>query len=128
VNDESGFWKMATLSGRSIIGFRDGAGTGERFYASIPATGDRGETGFLPATAEETDLAVRLASDAFADFRKTSARERGAFLRRIAAQLDAHVDELVESAARETGLPKPRFQGETARTTGQLCMFAEVIE
>ena len=38
------------------------------------------------------------------------------------------MDELVERAEQETALPKPRLQSETARTSGQLRLFAKVVE
>jgi hypothetical protein len=41
------------LSGRSIIGFQSGTGTGEAFHASNPKTGERLEPDFFSATGEE---------------------------------------------------------------------------
>ena len=66
--------------------------------------------------------------EAFAIYSQTSGREKGKFLRTIAAKIEGAVDGLVERAEQESALPKPRLQGETARTCGQLRLFAEVVE
>ena len=51
-----------------------------------------------------------------------------ASLRAIADELTADGAAIVERAQLETGLPKGRLEGELARTTGQLRLFAEVAE
>jgi 2,5-dioxopentanoate dehydrogenase len=116
------------LSGVSMIGFRDGNHSAELFYATNPATGQPLHPGYAPATAEEIDLAANLAFDAFATFSRTSGRERGAFLRKIAAKIESIAGEIVERARLETALPETRLQGEVARTCGQLRLFAQVAE
>lgn len=116
------------LSGRSMIGFGEGRGSGEPFYATNPATGQQLQPAFASATPEETDLAAKLASDAFATFCRTPGRERGAFLRTIAAKIEWIAGEIVERARLETALPEARLQGETARTCAQLRLFAQVAE
>jgi NADP-dependent aldehyde dehydrogenase len=119
---------MTKIAGRSLIGFREGNGSGGLLYASNPTTGQRLEPGFIPATAEEVDLAVRQASQAFAAYSRTTGRERGAFLRAIAAKIESISAEIVDRAQQETALPQARLQGETARTCAQLRLFAEVAE
>ena len=119
---------IANLSGRSLIGFREGAGTGELLYATDPTTGQRLQPGFIPATGEEVELAARLAAEAFEVYRRTPGRERGAFLRKIAAKIESIAEEVIERAGQETALPRARLQGETARTCGQLRLFAQVAE
>ncbi|MFZ0955527.1 MAG: aldehyde dehydrogenase (NADP(+)) [Candidatus Sulfotelmatobacter sp.] len=119
---------MAKLSGRSLIGFREGGGSSEPLYATDPTTGQRLQPGFISATAEEVDLAVCLAAEAFGLYSRTSGGERGAFLRKIAAKIESIADEVVERAGKETALPPARLQGETARTCAQLRLFAEVAE
>jgi alpha-ketoglutaric semialdehyde dehydrogenase len=119
---------MTKLSGRSLIGFREGTGTGEAMYATNPATGERVQPGFIPATAEEVELAARLASDGFDVYRHSSGKARGAFLRTIAAKIEAIAGDVIERAALETALPFARLQGETARTCAQLRLFAQVAE
>jgi len=116
------------LSGRSLIGFESGTATHEVFYATNPKSGERLEPGFFAASPDEVDRAMSLSHQAFATYDRVSARDRGAFLRTIAANIESIAEELVERAEEETALPKPRLQGETARTCGQLRMFAQVAE
>lgn len=116
------------LAGRSLIGFREGAGAGEAHCATDPTTGRALQPGFIPATAEEVELAARLAAEAFDVYRRVSGRERGALLRKIAATIESIAGEVVERAMQETALPQARLQGETARTCAQLRLFAQVAE
>ncbi|MFI6673330.1 aldehyde dehydrogenase (NADP(+)) [Kribbella sp. NPDC050470] len=53
---------------------------------------------------------------------------RAGWIRAVADALDAAADELVPIAMRESSLPEPRLRGEVARSTGQLRMFADVLE
>src|SRR5579862_820731 len=117
-----------TLNGRSLVGFREGMGELENFYAINPATGERLDPAFSPATPDEVESAAHLASESFLTYARTSGRERGAFLRRMAANIEGRASDLVERAHLETALPKPRLQSETARTCGQLRLFAQVAE
>jgi len=116
------------LIGRSLIGFREGAGSGDPSYATNPVTGQRLEPGFIPASSEEVDLAARLSAEAFDVYRRLPGRARGAFLRKIAANIEAIASEIVERAGQETALPAGRLQAETARTCNQLRLFARVAE
>jgi 2,5-dioxopentanoate dehydrogenase len=119
---------MTKLSGRSLIGFREGAGSGDPLYARDPKTGQQLQPPFIPATDDEVDRAVRLAADAFKTYGRTTGRERGAFLRKIAEKIEAISADIVERAAQETALPVARLQSETARTCNQLRLFAQVAE
>ena len=119
---------MTKLAGRSLIGFRQGNGSGEPVCATDPATGHCLQPGFIAATKEEVDLAARLSSEAFVAYSRTPGRVRGAFLRTIATKIESIAGEIVERAGRETALPPARLQGETARTCAQLRLFAEVAE
>lgn len=119
---------ITKLTGRSLIGFEEGTGSGEPLYAWNPTTGNQLEPAFIPAVAEEIERAVQLAAKAFDVYSRTSGRERGAFLRTIATKIESITNEIVERAAQETALPVTRLQGEIARTCGQLRMFAQVAE
>jgi 2,5-dioxopentanoate dehydrogenase len=119
---------MTKLSGRSLIGFRDGAGSGEAMYATNPVTGEPLLPGFIPATADEAELAARLSAEAFEVYQRISGRDRGAVLRAIAARIESIADDVIERAAQETALPQARLQAETARTCAQLRLFAQVAE
>lgn len=78
------------------------------------------------ATLNVTDLTAAAAAAAGPAAAATDA-ERARWLRGMADALDAHRDELVEIAERETHLGSARLAGEVARTTGQLRLFADVI-
>ena len=116
-----------SISGRSIIGFRRGTGT-RSFRAANPRTGEHLPPDFFSAEPDEIDRASSLARDAFAIYSRTSGRERGRFLRTIAAKIEGAGDVIAERAELETALPKKRLQSETVRTCDQLRLFAEVVE
>jgi len=119
---------MAKLTGRSIVGFADGDEVAERFYGINPANGQRLQPGYSPAKAADVEHAAQLAAEAFRIYGRTSGRERGALLRAIAANIESLTSELVERAHQETALPPGRLEAETARTCGQLRLFAQVAE
>src|ERR1700691_3162105 len=119
--------------GTSIIGFRDGnagkagdAGNGA-FQAFAPATGQKIEPAFHSATAEEVDLAVRLAAEACVEFGRVSGAKKAEFLEMIAARIEAQTESLVTRATQESALSLARLQSETGRTCTQLRMFAKVV-
>src|ERR1039458_3106358 len=119
---------MAKLTGRSLIGFRQGNGSGEPLCATDPTTGHSLQPGFIAATKEEVDLAACFASEAFVAYSRTPGRVRGAFLRTIATKIESIAGEIIDRAGQETALPQARLQGETARTCAQLRLFAQVAE
>ena len=116
------------ISGQSIIGFRSSANGGPSFHATNPRTGEQLPGEFFSSGTDEVNLAADLAHKAFGVYSRLSGREKGKFLRTIAAKIEGAVDALVERAEQETALPKARLQGETARTCGQLRLFAQVVE
>jgi NADP-dependent aldehyde dehydrogenase len=119
---------ITKISGRSLIGFRQGSRSREPHYATDPTTGQHLEPGFIAPTIEEVELAVQLAADAFPLYSRTSGKERAKLLRKIAENIEAITPDIVERAGKETALPQARLQSETARTCGQLRLFAQVAE
>jgi NADP-dependent aldehyde dehydrogenase len=117
-----------TLQGLSIIGAERGKPNGKATPATNPVTGAPLEPGYYWATTAEVDLAARLASEAFAEYRTWPARKRAALLRAIADQFEAQAAAVIERALLETALPQARLQGETQRTCGQLRLFASLLE
>ena len=79
------------------------------------------------ASAVEIDQAVDAADAAFFEYRAKTAEERAAFLERIADEIGALGEALIETAHQETALPVARLIGERARTVGQLRLFAGVV-
>ncbi|HBC8970644.1 aldehyde dehydrogenase (NADP(+)) [Raoultella ornithinolytica] len=90
----------------------DGEATGHRFY---------------PASREEAALAAQAAAQAFAAYSGTSPETRARFLETIADELDGLGESFFAIAHAETALPLARLQGERARTSGQLRMFAGLL-
>ena len=116
------------LLGRSLVAGDAATVHGSEFHAYSPQDGHALESTFYSATIEDVDRAVVAATDAFAVFAATSGEERGRFLRSIADGIDASASDLIEQAHLETALPRPRLTGEIARTSGQLRLFAQVVE
>lgn len=79
-------------------------------------------------TTEELETLAAAAAAAAPVWRRSTASERASWLRAAADALDAARDELVVIADEETRLGAARLSGEVARTTGQLRLFASVVE
>jgi NADP-dependent aldehyde dehydrogenase len=116
------------LLGKSFLGTTRAASDGGCFRATNPTTGATLEPVYCSATSTEIDEAVQRATEAFETYSQASGKSRASFLRRIADGLDAHKEELAERAHLETALPMPRLLGEVGRTSGQMRLFAGVVE
>lgn len=116
-----------SILGTSYIGATRGARTGQTFQAVNPGNGTSIEPPYHAATSEELDRACRLAAVAFPVYRKQTGRARAAFLSRIADEIEALGDALLERFVAESGLPAGRAQAERARTCGQLRLFADLV-
>jgi NADP-dependent aldehyde dehydrogenase len=116
------------LTGQSFIGSQRGALGGTPIHAINPATGEQLDPVYSSVSAAETDCAVQLAAQAFPVYAAASGKTKGALLRQIADGLDAIQQQLAERAHLETALPMPRLLGEVSRTSGQLRLFASVVE
>lgn len=115
------------ISGRLLLGGDAVQGTAEAFRAFNPTTGELMEPEFYGASAKQVDQACRLAAQAFDTYRNTSLESRAAFLEAIAQAILDLGDELIERTMAESGLPRPRIEGERGRTVGQLRLFATVV-
>ncbi len=115
-------------TGFSLIDSAPQDGTGVRFRAIDPSTGSALEPEFVSASTQEVERAAELAAAAAPHLAAVSPRERATFLRTIADELTADGAAIIERAQLETGLPRPRLEGELARTAGQLRLFADVVE
>jgi alpha-ketoglutaric semialdehyde dehydrogenase len=80
------------------------------------------------ATIEDVDRAMKASWQAFAVYKKQTLKERSAFLKNIAAEMNAVSEVLVDTASRETNLPIPRLKVEFKRTLFQLTSYAEACE
>ncbi len=116
------------LTGLSYLGFQRSAVGGVTFTGKAAAGGEDLPGVFHSASSAEMEAAVKLATEAFPAFRDLDGKARGAFLRQIAANIEGLGQTLTDRAMAETGLPEPRIKGETARTCGQLRLFAGMVE
>ncbi len=116
------------LLGTSIIGFSRSQSTTPCGHAVNPATGEALAPQILAASASEVETAVQLAAGAFAAYSSLTGKQRGGFLRAIATRIEAIAEDIAARGPLETGLPEARLRGETGRTTGQLRLFASLIE
>jgi 2,5-dioxopentanoate dehydrogenase len=116
------------ITGEMLIGSRAVRGTDKPLKAFNPTTGeDIPAPTFGSGTADDVDAACKLAAAAFDPYRSLPLSVRATFLERVADGIAALGDALTERAHAETGLPKPRLEGERGRTVGQLKLFAQEV-
>jgi 2,5-dioxopentanoate dehydrogenase len=116
-----------SLHGRSIIAGNLSNTSGRTFQPVSPLDTLELTPVFHEGTFEDVEHAARHAEEAFAIFRRTTAEQRAALLDKIAEEILALGDDLLERCHRETGLPLDRLTGERGRTCGQLKLFASVL-
>lgn len=100
-------------------------GNAETFENS-PIAGAADE--FAKGEPDHVDKAVKRAEAAFQSYAALPRAKRAVFLRTIAEEIDERGEQITMIAMKETGLPEARLNGERARTTGQLRLFADHIE
>jgi NADP-dependent aldehyde dehydrogenase len=115
------------ISGKLLLGAETVQGTGDSFRAFNPSTGETLQPDFFGASADQVAQACKLAAESFDAYRSTSLEERAAFLEAIAQAIMDLGDELIDRTVAESGLPRPRIEGERGRTVGQLRLFATVV-
>ncbi|WP_324764283.1 aldehyde dehydrogenase (NADP(+)) (plasmid) [Sinorhizobium meliloti] len=113
-----------TPKGKHLVAgeWLDGEGT----FPSAPAHGPAHD--FAVGTVELVNRACEATEEAFWTYGYSSRKERAAFLRAIADEIEARAEAITEIGSQETGLPEARLNGERGRTTGQLRLFADHIE
>ncbi|QMU70722.1 NADP-dependent succinic semialdehyde dehydrogenase [Streptacidiphilus sp. P02-A3a] len=92
-----------------------------------PATGETLET-FTPHTAEEVEIALTRASEAFAVHRLTSFDERAALLRAAADALESELEDTARTMTVEMGKPLAQARGEVAKCVKAMRWYAERAE
>lgn len=83
---------------------------------------------FNESTSSEIETIMQHAWNAFHVYRKFSLKQRAAFMKAIAVELENCGDALIHTAMNETNLPEARLRGERARTIFQLNSYAEACE
>lgn len=112
---------------KHIIGYEESGDSKDVFYSINPSGKESNAVSFAKATADEVNRAAVKATAAFAVYRKLPPARKAAFLEAIATELENCGDELITTCMQETALPRARLEGERARTTGQLRMFAALV-
>lgn len=116
----------AAAGGQFIAGERVAAGR-DIIHSLCAATGEPTGHDYAQATPEEARLSAQAAAAAFPAYSQTDSAQRARFLNAIADEIDALDDSFLQLAHLETALPLPRLQGEKARTSGQLRLFARLL-
>lgn len=107
-----------------LAGAWTGADSGETFSVMDPATGR--QLAEVPRMgAAETRRAVAAAAGAWPAWRRLTAKERGAVLRRWADLMHAHADDLATLMTAEEGKPLHEARGEVAYAASFLEWFGE---
>ncbi|WP_020526309.1 aldehyde dehydrogenase (NADP(+)) [Flexithrix dorotheae] len=115
------------IEGKQQIGNEQSAKSGMSFFAKNPKDNTNLEVEFYEASKAEVDAAVNLAQKAFEIYKRKSAREKADFLDKIAEEILALGDTLIERCMLETALPEGRLVGERGRTVNQLKAFSKVL-
>jgi 2,5-dioxopentanoate dehydrogenase len=116
-----------TLTGHSLIAGQTVVGDGKTAFGFNPATNEQLDPAYSLITEDQLKLATAAAADAYPSFSTLDPETHAGFLDAIADNIEAIGEELIVRAGQETGLPAARLQGERARTTGQLRLFANVV-
>ena len=118
---------MNAYAGHNFINGARSAQGHSRLHSFDASTGQELPGFFTEATQEEVDAAAQSAAVAYPPYRTLPASRRAAFLDAIADELDGLDDDFIATVCRETALPAARIQGERARTSGQMRLFAKVL-
>ncbi len=115
------------MQGTMLIDGKPRFGAGISFHGIEASTGEAMAPAYGSALPQDVDDAADAAARAFRVYRNTPRVERAALLERIADNIVAVGEQLLDRAMKETGLPRGRLDGELARTVSQLRMFADVV-
>lgn len=115
------------ITGEMLIGARSVRGMQGVVQSINPATGKEIGPAFGGGSAKDVDDACTLAQSASDAYRSIPLEQRARFLEAIAQGIVDLGDTLVERVMAESGLPRPRVEGERGRTAGQLKLFATLV-
>jgi NADP-dependent aldehyde dehydrogenase len=118
---------MSVLHGGNLIAGQESSLGTAKFRSTAPASGEPLEPAYAEATPQEIERAVALADSCVEYLTSVPAAQIAGLLNRIAVEVEALGDALIDRAAKETGLPVARLTGERTRTIGQLRLFAELV-
>jgi alpha-ketoglutaric semialdehyde dehydrogenase len=116
------------MNGNNIVACNYISVDGTSFKGLAPATGLELEGNFTSADEATVNKALAAATDAYKIYKNIGKGKKAEFLRAIATEIAALGETLINRAVAESGLPLGRLTGELGRTTGQLRMFADMVE
>jgi NADP-dependent aldehyde dehydrogenase len=116
------------ITGKNYIGDSLSAEGDITYKTFDPKLNQETEWTFYEATPDEIDTAAHLASNAYEAYKAIPDVKKAIFLRKIAEEIEALGDDLIDAYTQETGLPEGRAKGERGRTMGQLNTFADLLE
>src|SRR5438309_3160838 len=85
-------------------------------------------TAVKEASVPDVDEALRSSWSAYNEYKKKNLKERAAFMRAIAAEMESVADQLIDIANQETNLGEARLKTELVRTQFQLTSYADACE
>ncbi len=115
------------VQGLMFVAGQPQAGQGDSFAGVEAATGQPLEPAFRTAGPEQVEAALAAAAEAAPTLAANAPADRAALLDAMAEAILALGDELIERAMAESGLPRPRLEGERGRTMNQLRLFATLL-
>ena len=83
---------------------------------------------YKETSLEEVDAILAKAGQAYRELKRYSIRQRAAFMRAVAVEIEALGDELIKTAINESHLTEARLTGERARTILQWNSYANYAE
>ena len=114
-----------TINGAILVGSDERSRTSQ-FHGIDAASGQQIGPGVSEAGPQDVNDACALAAVAAPAFAALAPHERADFIERVAEEI-LGIETLVETAMAESGLPRPRLEGERMRTVNQLRMFAAEV-
>ncbi len=117
---------MITITGQSFIAGQWVSPQGESFKSFNPYE-KVSMYNFSSCGPAEIERACQAAEKAFQQYRKLDGKTIGSFLNKIADEIEALGEQLLDVADSETGLGRARLTGERGRTCGQLRAFAGLV-
>ena len=115
------------ILGEMILGRRALKGTAGEVFGLAAETGDKLTPAFGGGDKSHVEQACELAEAAFDPYRALPDERRADFLEAIGQGLLDLGEPLVERVMLESGLPRPRIEGERMRTVNQLKLFANLL-
>lgn len=115
------------VQGLMFIAGTPAAGRGATFAAAEAASGGALAPEFATASPAQVEQALVAAAAAAPALAASAPADRAALLEAMGEAILAIGDELIERAMTESGLPRPRLEGERMRTVNQLRLFATLL-